>query len=266
MRILFPTDFSEQSRKALPFALDICKRTGGSIQLFTAYDLPYGERGISMSSLLEAMKKNAEVNMKNFEQELSSENLSISTDVVMGNPIRLIRDRSKSGEFDIIVMGTHGASGIEEILIGSNAASVIENARIPVLVIPPKAEFNSFKHITFCSELKRAEDEFTLARLKKFALLYGAHIDILHIQHTYGEKGSREHLSSALEGVSHSFCLVKNQKLEEAVLQHAEEHNTDLIASMTKKYGFFEGLFHSSLTKKLAYHSHTPILALHKNE
>jgi nucleotide-binding universal stress UspA family protein len=264
MKILFPTDFSAYSRRALPYALDLCKKTNGELVVLSAYDVPYGENSISSVSLLDAIKENAVANMKEFEQSFAGEGIRFQTEVIMGNPVRIIKEWCRDKQIDLVVMGTHGASGLEEFLIGSNASSVIQGVDVPVLVIPPKASFEPLKKIVFCTELALEEDLKTLNSLKAIALLYQAEINLLHIQKQSTE-GAREYLREQFESVPIHFTIVNDDDIEEAILTHAQESGADLIAAMTKKYGFFEGLFHRSLTNKLAFHSNMPVLAFQQN-
>lgn len=264
MKILFPTDFSAYSRKALPYAIDLCKKKQGELVVINAYDVPHGENSISTVSLLEAIKDNAVQNMEEFKNNFSNEGVPFTTKVVMGNPVRIIKEMSRNNDLDMVVMGTHGASGLEEFLIGSNAASVIQGTEVPVLVIPPQADFTPIKKIVFCTELALEEGEKTLMNLKSIALIYGAEINLLHIQ-KHSKEGAREYLREKFAPVPVHFTIINHDDVEKAILEHAKESNANLIAAMTKKHGFFEGLFHRSLTNKLAFHSSMPVLAFHQN-
>jgi nucleotide-binding universal stress UspA family protein len=265
MNVLFPTDFSEPSKNALTYAADLCKKGNYNLHVLSAYSMPYAERTFNSNSLLQAIKENAQENMAQFEAHVKSLDIPYTTEIAMGNPVRVIQEKSKSKQVAYLVMGTTGSSGIEEILLGSNAASVIQGVDKPVLVIPPQAGFKPMKRMVYCSELKALENEETLQNLARFASFYALHVDILHIQGEPGAKEGRAKLDQALASVSHGYSVIKEQDLEKGVLDHARETKADIIASMGKRYGFFERLFHTSLTNKLAFHSEMPLLALHQH-
>ena len=267
MKVLFPTDFSENANLAADFAIDIVKRTNGSLLVLHGFDLPYSERSMT-TSLLEEMRRNSELHMKEFEKEvLAKSGVPFTTQVTMGNPIRLIRETAENKNVDLVVLGTKGASGIEEFLIGSNAASIIQNIDIPVLVIPPKSKLKEFKKIVLASDLDLKNKERPLLRLKAFAQIYGSTIEILHFQDEQGiGAGNRNFLEEKLGDVPHTYSIAKKREdgMDQTILKHCEAKNADLVTAITKRYGFFEGLFHSSLTSKLAYHTSIPMLALHE--
>ncbi|WP_417612521.1 universal stress protein [Owenweeksia hongkongensis] len=266
MKVLFPTDFSENAELAAEFAIDIAKRTKGSIVAFHAYDVPYSERSMT-TSLLHEMKDIANKHMQEFEAKvLSSSGVDFQTQVSLGNPIRLSKELCEKHNIDIVVLGTKGASGIEELLIGSNAASVIQNIDTPVLVIPPNSQVKEIRNIVLATDMDLRKKERPLLRLKAFANIYGAKINILHFQDDRGAKeGSRDFLETHLSDVPHSYAvLAQKDNLDKDILEYCQSKNADMVTAITKRYGFFEGLFRSSLTSKLAYHTNIPMLALHE--
>src|SRR5690606_24841962 len=177
----------------------IVKRTNGSIVAFHAYDVPYSERSMT-TSLLHEMKDIANQHMQEFETKvLATSGVDYQTHVILGNPIRLSKELSEKHNTNIVVLGTKGASGIEELLIGSNAASVIQNIDWPVLVIPPNSKVKEIKNIVLATDMDLRKKERPLLRLKEFANIYGAKINILHFQNDQGAKeGSREFLETHL--------------------------------------------------------------------
>lgn len=265
MNILLPTDFSDNADLACQYAFDIAKRSQGKVIVINAYDLPYSDRSMT-TSLLEVMKENAEKNMAAFQRKLKEKyEVPFTTEVRLGNPIRLIKEMANKENIDLIIMGTKGASGLEEILIGSNAASVIQNSNKPVLVIPPDANGKPLKKIVFASDFDMDNMEGALKNLNAFAELNDSGIDVLHVQNgSKAKSGTRDALQAALSNRVNEFTILQTDNVEEAIINEAKKESADLIAAIAKRYGFFEGLFHRSLTSKLAYHTTIPLLVLHE--
>ena len=266
MRVLLPTDFSENAELATQFALDIARRTNGFIMVLHAYDVPHYERSMTTSLLIE-MKKSAEQNMAEFEQKfLANSGLKYECHVMIGNPIRLSKEMVVKHQLEMVVMGTKGASGIEELLIGSNAASVIHNVEVPVLVVPPSSQVTEIKRIVLATDLEFKNKKPPLEALARIASIYDAEIFLLHIQDEDGvPAGTRELIAEAMGDVRHQYHISSQKdNVETAILEFCEQKNTDVVSAISKRYGFFQGLFHKSLTSKLAYHSKIPLLALHE--
>lgn len=266
MKVLLPTDFSDNATLATQFALDIVRRTSGHLMVLHAYDVPHYERSMTTSLLLE-MKKSAEQNMAEFEQQhLVDSGIIYECHVMIGNPIRLSKEMVVKHGLDMLVMGTKGASGIEEFLIGSNAASVIHNVEVPVLVVPPGSAVKPIKKIVLATDLEFKSKKPPLQSLAKFARVYDAEIYLLHIQNSDGiPAGTRELVAEAMGDVKHSYHISSNTvDIEATILQFCEQKDTDVVSAISKRYGFWQGLFHKSLTSKLAYHTKIPLLALHE--
>ncbi|MGK0406811.1 MAG: nucleotide-binding universal stress UspA family protein [Roseivirga sp.] len=265
MNILLPTDFSKNAEKACEIAFKMAAYNQGTVRIIHAYDLPYSDRSMT-TSLLEVMKENAEKNMATFSKHVKEKYKGKFTTLVrLGNPIRLIHDQSELAGIDLIVMGTKGASGIEEVLIGSNASSVIQNTNKPVLIIPPKADLQKVERIVFASDLDPEVKELPLKRLALFAKTLGASIDIVHVQkNTSVPNGARDFYSSMLKEVDHDYTIINSENVEQAIIKEAAKEGADIVAAINKRYGFFEGIFHRSITSKLAYHTTLPLLVLHE--
>lgn len=267
MKVLVPTDFSETAKKAAEFAFKNLGDKLEKIQFIHAYDMPHYDRSFT-TTLFEVIQENAENNLKAYHKELTDAGYSnFDTKTVMGSPVRIVRDEIKKHGFDLLVMGTKGISGIEEVLIGSNAASVIQNTDIPALIIPPQAEVTPVKKILLAFDMRTTGVSKALQELKNFASLSNAEVYVLYAQHKEGqEAGARDFLQQNLGESLKGVTITKTHDMESALFEKAEKIGADCISVITREYGFFEGLFHSSLSNKLAYHSQIPLLALHQQK
>lgn len=141
-RILVPTDFSEHAEDALKVAAQIAKKNNSEIIILHTLELPSQMNdailgGISIPETMLFMKKANEM-----LDEISSRpylnGISITEIAKIDKPIHGIKQVSNDHNVDLIIMGSHGSSGIEELLIGSNAEKVVRNSEIPVLIIKKK--------------------------------------------------------------------------------------------------------------------------------
>lgn len=265
-RIIFPTDFSEAADKALAFAIEICKRANLELLIVNAYDLPYAQNVMS-TSLIDIMRENSEKGLKAVAQKASEEGITCTTRSLMGNPIRIIKELTKKDPDTAVIMGTKGASGLEEVLIGSNTASVLQSIDVPVLAIPTEATFRNIDNIVYCTDFRSSKNDRALKRLAILAGYFKAHISILHIQQP-GQadlaSNQRHKFDDHLKDVDYSFHILSADNVEEAILNFTKEKDADMLALLHRKYGIIKGLFHSSMTNKVAYHSKIPLLALHE--
>lgn len=142
-RILCPVDFSEASEHAIEHAIAVASWYKASITALHVYNpifmpVPGLPPPGSRASESELKRMHVETT-RCFEGAIAS---GIDVDVIVdvGPPAARILDRSETAHSDLIVMGTHGASGFEHLLLGSVTEKVLRKARRPVLTVPPHAQ------------------------------------------------------------------------------------------------------------------------------
>jgi nucleotide-binding universal stress UspA family protein len=128
-RILCPVDFSDESRAALHVAVDFAKRCGAELTLLHAHGrhthLASEQPGHRDSGTLDTWKAEAAA--------LGA--ARVETASVPGDPRTVIVEFARSQGFDLVVMGTHGRTGRDRLLIGSVAENVVRSSRVPVLTV-----------------------------------------------------------------------------------------------------------------------------------
>jgi len=264
--ILFPTDFSEYSRTAMHFALDLADRASARVVLLNSYELPYSDT-VMTTSLIDIMRKNSEEQLAELKKELEGTypNLDIETRSSLNNTIRAIKNTANKYEVDLIVMGTKGASGLQEVLIGSNTTTVLNNSDVPVLAIPEKSSVKAIKKIVYAADFQKPEDKDRLRFLCDIAKLINAEILILHFQKADNMTGiNRGVIEEVFGDLPHSYHVEPEQDIEQGIHNFVEAKHADMVVMMKRKYGFIERLFHKSQTSNFAYHTTTPFLALHE--
>lgn len=136
--ILVPTDFSEYANDALDYAIELAKTLQARLTLLHIIQLTpmtMGDMyGSSLEAYLEAMENEAQKHMEALLNRVHQEGLEGETAIVQGVPFQLIVDMAGSQDVDLIVMGTHGRTGLTHVLMGSVAERVVRLSPCPVLV------------------------------------------------------------------------------------------------------------------------------------
>jgi nucleotide-binding universal stress UspA family protein len=138
-RILCPTDFSSCSKGALEDAVALAKITGAEVSVLHVYQnpahmLPMGGYAGPVSDMLADLRTHVAQELEALADAHRKEGARIDVLLVEGIPYKGILDRAEEWSADLIVMGTHGRTGVERALAGSVAERVIRLAPCPVLV------------------------------------------------------------------------------------------------------------------------------------
>lgn len=144
-KILVPTDFSEQGKTALMYAVAFADQFGAAVDLLHVMEpVPPGAllSYVSLNDLKKGMKEEAEKNMDELNTEWADYAFPVKKMVIEGHPFVEIIKHAKESNADMIVMGTHGRGAIAHMLLGSVAEKVVRKAPCPVLTVRhPEHEF-----------------------------------------------------------------------------------------------------------------------------
>ena len=149
-RILVPVDFSPSSRAALDHAMFLADRFGAKVTVLHSWDLPgYLHPDLTVwsgdvsASLMEHARKDAQQCMVEFSRDAKVDgDERVTTQVVSGAPYSTIIAAVEDGGFDLVVMGTHGRTGVAHLVMGSVAEKIVRHSPCPVMTVrgpePPK--------------------------------------------------------------------------------------------------------------------------------
>jgi len=136
-KILFPTDFSESAENASRYALSLAKKYASKVYVIHVIE-PFTyttEFGLDFSAQLKEMEASARRLLDDVAASIKKNNLDVESVLITGEPFVEIIKYARKEQVDLIVMATHGRSGIEHMLMGSVAEKVVRKSPCPVLTI-----------------------------------------------------------------------------------------------------------------------------------
>jgi nucleotide-binding universal stress UspA family protein len=271
-KIMVPTDFSPDAEYALNYASQFAMKIGASIIIYHSVQVPAVAFNEQVGVLpLEGFEKDAlhqlEKLKRAYKEKYPSLDFEVSSSI--GFAVQEIASVASLKRADLIVMGTQGASGLKEILIGSNTAEVMEKASQPVLSVPSLATFNNFTQVIFATDFN--DNDFqTLYLLATLMKPLRTQINVLHVEEDNGSKLEtrmfewfKTQVTTNIPYDNFAFHLITGNDVNAELDKFIVKNKVDMIALSMRKRGFFQKLFTRSLTKNLAYHTSIPVLAFH---
>jgi nucleotide-binding universal stress UspA family protein len=245
-RILVPTDFSKHAEDALKAASQIAKKNDSEIIVLHMIELPHQMNdaiigGASIPETMLFMKKANEM-----LDEVSSrpflDGIPVTEMVKMDKPIHGIRQVSKDYEIDLIVMGSHGTSGVEELLIGSTTEKVVRNSEIPVLVIKNDVSDFNPANIVFASDFTN-ESKIPFEKLLEFTKAFDSKLHLVTICTPNSFKPTHVIESAMNEFIAefiaefnltnYSTHIYNDTNIEKGILNFSNSINADIIGMCT---------------------------------
>jgi len=272
-KIIVPVDFSKTSENAANFAAHLSKNIPeAELILYNVFDnIEAGSDGTPLQSDDEGRKSIMEFALQSVKKQLAAitpANISIvaeEDDHFVDSLERYVRHNA----VQLIVMGITGATRVGQILMGSNTLNLIGRKTVPVIIVPPDAQFTDAKNIMLISDFKDVERTIPLAQVKSVLNLFKPKLHIVnvdaehYIELTDEYKAERAKMDNMLKEFSPEYSFIRMFDFVDTINQVAADRNIDMIITFPKEHAFLSNLFKISHTKKLAYHSHVPIVAIH---
>ncbi len=268
--IIIPTDFSKNAGKALDFAISNFNDPETVFWLMHVYRMPYSGAVVSID-LDNLLKEDREDDLRDelIAARAKFPGLQIKGHAIQGTFVDVISKIVDKESIDMIVMGTTGATGAKGVLLGSNAANIVKNSRIPVLLYPNDCGVTSLKKVVFATDLEHVKGYDTFLPIRQIIKETGAELNILHLEDSADEPINSERESLLLDTIfvdlPHGFQVKELKHPEEDILDYAQEINADLIVVVARNYSFFERIVHRSTSRKLSMLTNVPLLILREH-
>jgi nucleotide-binding universal stress UspA family protein len=296
-RILCPTDFSEFSQRALRRAVSLARWSEARVTVLhvvvpTPWALPAAAYGSSVTvpmDLIRTRREEVAQELERFVEPFLAEGVPLQTRLADGEPWREILAAAEAQPADLVVMGTHGRSGFEHLLLGSVTEKVLRRAPCPVLTVgvddAAPAALPLFRRIVCAADLTTAS-QATLDLALSLAAENLARVTLLHVvEGLLGESGrelyrpvpdaarlrsglverARQQLAEAGRP-AHSFCdvdeRVETGKAWQEILRVAEETGADLVVLGAHVQGGLGRLFLGSTADRVVRQAPCPVLVV----
>ncbi len=268
-KILIPTDFSEHAEHALKVAAQIARKHDGEIILLHMLELP-NQTGDAVSSghaLPEIMffKNAALAKLDSMMDSEFLEGLNVSRIVQFELAFEGILKLIKINDIDLIVMGSHGASGFKDMFIGSNAEKVVRHSEVPVLIIKKEiAEFKVNKFV-FASDFSD-EIKAPFAKVVAFANEFDAELNLVMINTPNSFKSTlvaqeiMDNFTAEFNIKRFSTHIFNDANVEKGILNFANSINADLIGMCTHGRKGLAHFFNGSISEDLVNHAIRPVV------
>lgn len=270
-RILVPTDFSEHAEDALKVAAQIAKKNNSEIIILHMLELPHQTNdaivgGISVPESMLFMKKANEM-LDQVSARPYLDGIEITEIVKMDKPIHGITQISNEHDIDLIVMGSHGSSGVEELLIGSNTEKVVRNSEIPVLVI--KKDISNFNaaNIVFASDFSE-EAKKPFEKLLNFTKLFDSKIHLVTIctpnsfKPTHVAEKAINEFVDQFNISNYTTQIYNDTNIEKGIINFSNKIDADIIGMCTHGRTGFAHFFNGSISEGLVNHAVRPVITL----
>lgn len=276
-KILVPCDFSDPAVQAFKLAVEIARQSKGEVFLLHVVEVPVMHDTVIMPTLyfeqsfMNDMRANAEKKFAKMIGKWAEEGPVVKGFVEFGPTTATIRQFIEEKEVDLVVMGTHGANGAKEFLVGSNTEKIVRTSEVPVLTIKKATKLSSIKNIVFANELNLEAEKLTL-KVKELQAFLKAKLHVLFVNTPASFK--RDSITHAqLKAFAKRFMLkdytlnVYNEiDQENGVRNFTESIGGDLVVMATHGRRGLNHILSGSIAEDVVNHLDCPIWTFRSNE
>jgi nucleotide-binding universal stress UspA family protein len=257
--VLVPVDFSETSLNAAAYAVKMFTGIYGvNMLLYHAYERPEHQQA-SIEELNKLKSRLFDIGIVKM-QVLSEEGYDFE---------KCFERLARENKPDLVVMGITGRNKIGQAIIGSNTLKITQKNICPVLIVPPAASFTRVKNIAMTSEFTSAPSTSAVSFIKTLLSSFFAKLHILnvnpdlHVSITEEHRAIQSELENLFKGFEKEFHFFNLYDLQEAINLFVKDQHIDMIITFPKDHNWLNTIFAGTNTKKLAYQSTIPLLAIH---
>ncbi|HHL52500.1 MAG TPA: universal stress protein [Flammeovirgaceae bacterium] len=283
-KILVPTDFSRPAENALQTALAVAKAFGASIELLhvleisssSNIDVTGGPSNVeSLTDFVEVhegiklAKKHLDSSFK--LHDVASSGVQVEQNIRLGSVLRQIIEFVETNGVDMVIMGTNGASGLDEYLLGTNTDKLIRRINVPVLAVHDPVPDQQFKKIVLPTTTYDKEDNL-LRVVKAFQEKFNSTLYLLRVNtplHFLPDKRSLEMLREY--AVHHKLTnyevhVYSHTEEEDGIQDFADMIEADMIAMSTSATKGLRKIIGGSVTKEIVNRSRRPVLTMRMDD
>lgn len=274
-KILIPTDFSKNAWNAIDYAMHFLKEERCTFYFLHTYTpafyrmdyvlggpafsaIPDVGVDVSLAGLEKTLSdvKKKYPNPKHLYEQVSSFN--ILTDE--------IQELSEKMKFDLIIMGTQGATGAAEIFLGSNTVYVIRKAKVPILAIPGTYHYKNIKKVLFPTDYWTQYESAALDTVIQLVKTQKAALTVFHVKEEYdlspAQLANKTHLELALKQIKPNFEEQRGAYMPEAIIEYADTHGYDFLIMMNRQHSFLERLLLRQNVDQIGFHTKIPFMVI----
>ena len=269
-----PVDFTESSIQTALIAAELASTTRqGRLILYNVFEsTAAGVDGTPLADDSTARRTITEMAFENLKTRLHSQQPSLDIAYYEEQGSSLAANLEKfvqRQQSDFIVIGVSEGSDIENFLMGSHAIDITKRNVCPVIIIPPNARYKGVQNILFASDFKDVRNTTPTQAIRGVLSAFDSRLHVVHLYQTGEEQPAdlqqaKAELIEMLVDFRPEFHVLDETDFIGTIGRLVQEQNIDMILTVPRTHSFFSNLFSTGRTRKLAYQSPVPVIAVHE--
>lgn len=275
-KILVPTDFSKNAECAFDYALKLAEQFDATITVVHLYHPSINTMDEYMIIVDNELEKLNQERLNTFVKSKSSKNQNgavvvdrVEQKLEVGFAAERLVEMSKTGDYDLIVMGATGSTGLLEQVFGKVSLHVAKSAACPVLLIPAGVRFEPIREIMYAIEYELV-NENALRQLEEFSNKLKANVHLVHVYEGIEKKpkGAKSSLvermfQQKVPNLKFTMEAISSDSVVHGLEEYAAEKNMDWMVLVKPQRKLWQRLLHTSKTNEIIMDPQIPLMVMH---
>ncbi|MBW8242789.1 MULTISPECIES: universal stress protein [Flagellimonas] len=274
-KIILPTDFSENAYNAIRYAVQLFNDVQTTFYLLhtytpAIYQTEYVLQSPGQIGLGDSYQESSQSRLEELKTKLEEEFDDPAHIFIPHSALNFLVDEViqtvKNEKADLVIMGTQGATGAKELLLGTQTVHVIKKATCPVIAVPSGHEYENPTKILFPTDYEIDYQKEQLQQLLNIAISHSGDIEIIHVSSgfdlTQNQLKNKQKLKDVLNGIAHLFHDLPSQEIITAINGFQVKKRTNLLVMVQNRHTFLERLFIEPTIKKIGFHITFPFMVI----
>lgn len=257
--ILVPIGDNNNAISNLQYAIDLAQEVGAFVYVISVFKELSKVGGLSKVNTI--LKEDSEKRLEQVLGQVNKKDVTVIAHPIKGNVLETIQRFSNHVLVDLMVLSPRSNSIREEVYLGNTSGKLVKKTNIPVLIVPEGAVFQQPKTILMAFKNGSFEDKETLVPLKQFIKNFGTELHLLHVE-TPDSTDDMKQVSKQLSKLQDTYQTSQNATTFQALLEHFQKHQPDMLCVVRRKRGFFNKLWEKNVVLKKEFHTSKPLLVL----
>jgi nucleotide-binding universal stress UspA family protein len=260
------TDYTPSGNNACKYAASLAQKLKCKLVLFNIFTVPvvHSNSGLFFITARE-QKRHSETKAEKLKALLEKEykGIKIETFLSSGSFTDEIDTFISKHQIAAVVIGLSTKTKINRFIYGSHSTDIAGRITAPVIVVPDNYKKHKLSNVLLDVDNKEKLHQSSLSDFGGFVKTSKAKLKVLHVR-TEDENFSSDVNSVRINDKEQKIEVVKAKDLEEGTKKFCKKNNIDLIALISKKHSIFYDFYSERNTKKLAFASKIPVMAIHE--
>ncbi|MDT0555654.1 universal stress protein [Patiriisocius hiemis] len=257
--ILVPIGASKNSASNLQYAIDLAQEVDAYVYVISVFQEVSKVGGLTKVNTI--IKEDTQNRLNEVLAEVDVKDVTVISHPIKGGIVESIERFNKHVPVDLMVLSPRSNSIREEVYLGNMSGKIMKGTNIPILIVPegsvfkkPSTMLMAFKNGTF-------RKNRTLKPVRQFIKHFGTKVNLLHVE-TPESTDKMRNVSGKVKKIQNKYITSENATTFQAVLEHFQSHNPDILCVVRRKRGFFKKLWEKNVVLKKEFHTSKPLLVL----